>query len=151
MPIVKSVKANKIWKYYPTKEQLCGHLPPFLKTRYAGHCWRNKNEFISDILLWTSTHWYTNVDRPIKTTFTSSLSEKWFPSFLFSCETVYRRNITLVHLNKSVLIFNFPSFFFFNKIFSSTKKNSSDILKTNILYQANQKFLWIFSFFYLEY
>ena len=36
-----------------------GHLSPITKTiqvrrtRHAGHCWRSKNELISDVLLWT--------------------------------------------------------------------------------------------------
>ena len=41
--------------------QLYGHLPPIMKTiqvrwtRHAGHCWRSKDELISDVLLWTPT------------------------------------------------------------------------------------------------
>ena len=51
---------NKSWKQHPTKQQLYGHLPPFLKTiqirraKHVGHCSRNKGELISDVLLWTS-------------------------------------------------------------------------------------------------
>ena len=43
----------------PTRLQLYGHLPPITKTiqvrrtRHAGHCWRSKDELISDVLLWT--------------------------------------------------------------------------------------------------
>ena len=53
---------NKSWRQHPTKQQLDGHLPPILKTiqirrkRHAGHCWRNKGELKSDVLLWTSLH-----------------------------------------------------------------------------------------------
>ena len=53
---------NKSWRQHPTKEQLCGHLPPIMKTihvrqtRHVGHCWRSRDEFISDILLWTPSH-----------------------------------------------------------------------------------------------
>ena len=45
------------WKQYSTKQQLYGHLPPITKniqvrrTRHAGHCWRSRNELISDVLL----------------------------------------------------------------------------------------------------
>ena len=45
---------NKSWRQHPTKHQLYGHLPPITKTiqvrrtRYAGHCWRSKDELISD-------------------------------------------------------------------------------------------------------
>ena len=27
-----------------------------LKMRHAGHCWRSRDELISDVLLWTPTH-----------------------------------------------------------------------------------------------
>ena len=45
---------NKSWQQHPTR-----HLPPITKTiqarrtRHAGHCWRSKDEFRSDVLLWT--------------------------------------------------------------------------------------------------
>ena len=47
---------NKSWRQHRTKHQLYGHLPPITKTiqvrrtRHAGHCWRSKNELISDVL-----------------------------------------------------------------------------------------------------
>ena len=50
---------NKSWRQHPTKHQLYGHLPRFTKTiqvrrsRHAGHCWRSRDELISDVLLWT--------------------------------------------------------------------------------------------------
>ena len=50
---------NESWRQHPTKEQLCGHLPPITKTikvrrtRHEGHCSRSKDELISDIPLWT--------------------------------------------------------------------------------------------------
>ena len=49
---------NKSWKQHPTKQQLYRHQPPITKTikirrtRHAEHCWRSKDELISDILLW---------------------------------------------------------------------------------------------------
>ena len=54
---------NKSWRQHPTRHQLYGHLPPITKTiqarltRHAGHCWRNRDELISDILLWTPHIW----------------------------------------------------------------------------------------------
>ena len=51
---------NKSWRQHPTRLQLYGHLPPITKTiqvrrtRHAGHCWRSKDELISDVLLWTA-------------------------------------------------------------------------------------------------
>ena len=50
---------NKFWWQHPTKHQLYGHLPPITKTiqvrwtRHAGHCWKSRDELISDVLLWT--------------------------------------------------------------------------------------------------
>ena len=53
---------NKSWRQHPTRHQLYGHLPPITKTiqvrqtRYAGHCWRSRDELISNVLLWTPTY-----------------------------------------------------------------------------------------------
>ena len=53
---------HKSWRQHLTKQQLYGHLPPITKTiqvrqtRHAGHCWRSKDELISDVLLWTLSH-----------------------------------------------------------------------------------------------
>ena len=50
---------NKSWRQHPTKQQLYGHLPPVTKTikirriRHAEHCWRSRDELVSDVLLWT--------------------------------------------------------------------------------------------------
>ena len=50
---------NNFYSQHPTKQQLYGLLPPITKTikvrrtRHAGYCWRNRDELISDILLWT--------------------------------------------------------------------------------------------------
>ena len=50
---------NKSWRQHPTRHQLYGHLPPITKTiqvrrtRHVGHCWRNKDELIGDVLPWT--------------------------------------------------------------------------------------------------
>ena len=64
---------NKSLRKRPTKQQLYGHLPPITKTiqvrwtRHAGHCWRSKNELISDILLWTPSHGWAKVGQPART------------------------------------------------------------------------------------
>ena len=53
--------------------QLYGHLPPTTKTiqvrrtRHAGHCWRSKDELISDVLLWTPTYGQSKAGRPART------------------------------------------------------------------------------------
>ena len=64
---------NKSWQQHPTRHQLYGHLPPITKTiqvrrtRHAGHCWRSRDEFISDVLLWTPTYGRAKAGRPART------------------------------------------------------------------------------------
>ena len=64
---------NKSWRQHPTKQQLYGHLSPITKTiqvrwtRHAGHCWRRRDELISDILLWTPSHGLAKAGRPAGT------------------------------------------------------------------------------------
>ena len=71
----KMLKAilNKFWRQHPTRHQLYGHLPPITKTiqirrtRHAGHCWRSRDELISDVLLWTPTYGRAKAGRPDRT------------------------------------------------------------------------------------
>ena len=64
---------NKSWRQHPTKHQLDGRLPPISKTikvrrtRLAGHCWRSKDEIISELLLWTASHGRAKAGRPART------------------------------------------------------------------------------------
>ena len=64
---------NKSWRQHPTKYQLYGHLPPITKTiqvrrnRHVGHCWRSRDELISDVLLWTPTYGRAKAGRPART------------------------------------------------------------------------------------
>ena len=64
---------NKSWRQHPTKQQLYGQLPPITKTiqvrliRYEGHCWRSRDELISDILLWISSHGLVKAGRTART------------------------------------------------------------------------------------
>ena len=64
---------NKSWRQHPTRHQLYGHLPSHTKTiqvrgtRHAGHCWRSKDELISDVLLWTPTYGQAKAGRPART------------------------------------------------------------------------------------
>ena len=37
------------------------------RTRHAGHCWRSKDELISDVLLWTPIHGFASMGRPART------------------------------------------------------------------------------------
>ena len=58
---------------HPTRHQLYGHLAPITKTiqvrraRHAGHCWRSRDELISDVLLWTPTYGRAKSGRPART------------------------------------------------------------------------------------
>ena len=64
---------NKSWRHHPTRHQLYGHLPPITKTiqarrtRHAGHCWRSKDELISDLLLRTPAYGQAKAGRPART------------------------------------------------------------------------------------
>ena len=64
---------NKSWRQHPTRHQLYGYLPPITKTiqvrriRHAGHCWRSRDELISDVLLWTPTYGRAKAGRPART------------------------------------------------------------------------------------
>ena len=64
---------NNSWRQQPTKQQLYSHLPAITKTikvrriRHAGHCWRSKDELISDVLLWTPSHGRAKAERPART------------------------------------------------------------------------------------
>ena len=64
---------NKSWRQHPTRHQLYGHLPPIRKTiqvrrtRHSGHCWRSKDELISNVLLWTLTYGRTKAGRLART------------------------------------------------------------------------------------
>ena len=64
---------NKSWRQNPTRHQLYGHLPPITKTiqvrrtRHTRHCWRSRDELISDVLLWTPTYGRAKAGRPALT------------------------------------------------------------------------------------
>ena len=70
---------NKSWRQHPTRHQLYGHQPPFTKTiqvrrtRHAGHCWRSRDELISDVLLWTPHMAEQKLDNQHEHTFSNSV------------------------------------------------------------------------------
>ena len=61
---------NNSWKQHPTNDHLYGNIPKVSdiirewRTRFAGYCWRSKNELASD--LWIPKHGYSQVGRPCK-------------------------------------------------------------------------------------
>ena len=64
---------NKSWRQHPTRHQLYGYLPPITKTiqirrtRHGGHCWRSRDELMSDVLLWTPIYGRAKAGRPART------------------------------------------------------------------------------------
>ena len=67
------VALNKSWKDHPTNKELYGNIPKISisiqqqRMRFAGHCWRSKEELITDVLLWNPKHWKRSQGRPRKT------------------------------------------------------------------------------------
>ena len=74
---------NKSWRQHSTRHQLYGHLPPITKTiqvrrtRHAGHCWRSRDELISDVLLWTPACGQANAGRPARTYIQQLYEDTW--------------------------------------------------------------------------
>ena len=70
---MQRVILNKSRRQHPTKHQLYGHLPPITKTiqvrrtRHTEHCWRSRNELISDVLLWAPTYGRAKAGQPART------------------------------------------------------------------------------------
>ena len=64
---------SKFWRQHLRKQQQYGHQPPITKTiqvrrtRHAEHCWRSKDELISDIILWTPLHGRAQAGQPVRT------------------------------------------------------------------------------------
>ena len=64
---------EQILEAAPQKQQLYSHLPPIAKTiqvrrtKHAEHCWRCRDELISDILQWTPSHGWAKAGRPART------------------------------------------------------------------------------------
>ena len=56
-----------------TNREIYNNIPKIINSireqiiRFAGHCWRSKNELVSDVLLWTPKHGQRSRDRPAKT------------------------------------------------------------------------------------
>ena len=69
----KKLDGNYIRMLRAILNQLYGHLPPITKTiqvrrtRHAGHCWRSRDELISDVLQWTPTYGRAKAGRPVRT------------------------------------------------------------------------------------
>ena len=64
---------NKSWRQHPRDSNYTDTCPPsqklykFDEPDTQGHCWRSKDELISDVLLWTPAHGCAGVGRPART------------------------------------------------------------------------------------
>ena len=71
--------SNKSWRKHPTKQQLYGYLPPIMTTiqvrwaRHLGHCWRSRDELISDMVLSTPHLNEQRQDVQLEPTYNSSV------------------------------------------------------------------------------
>ena len=69
---ILQVLVNKYWRQHATKQRLYGHLLPISRpiqirrTGHAGHCWRSKDELISNVLLRTPSHERVKIGRPAR-------------------------------------------------------------------------------------
>ena len=70
--MLRAILSNSCGQH-PTKKQLYGLLPPITKTiqvrrtRHAGHCFRSRDELISDVLQWTPSHGRAKAGRIART------------------------------------------------------------------------------------
>ena len=71
---------NKIWQDHMSNNELYGNIQKISITikehrmRFSGHCWRSREEMISEVLLWEPTHGQRKPERPNKT-YTAQLRE----------------------------------------------------------------------------
>ena len=71
---------NVHWKTHPSNKCLYGNLSKISlvikdrRMRFAGHCYRSKEEVISELMLWKPTHGTVKPGRPFKT-YTKQLTE----------------------------------------------------------------------------
>ena len=74
---------NKSWRQHPTKHQLYSHLPPITKninvrqTRHAIHCWRSRDDLITDVLPWTPAQGRAKTGRPAWTYIQQLCEDTW--------------------------------------------------------------------------
>ena len=74
---------NKSWKQHPTKQQLFGHLWPIMKTiqirgtKHVKHCWRSKDELLSNVVQWIPPHGRAKVGRPARNYIQELCANTW--------------------------------------------------------------------------
>ena len=61
---------NRSWRDHPTNKELYGNTPPLSQSirrhrlRFAGHCWRSKQELAGDLVVWAPSHGRRSQGRP---------------------------------------------------------------------------------------
>ena len=74
---------NKFRRQHPTRHELYRHLHPITKTiqtrwtRHAEHCWRSRDELISDVFLWTPAYGQAKAGRSARTYIQQIGEETW--------------------------------------------------------------------------
>ena len=64
---------NRSWRDHPTNKELYANIPPISQSirlqrlRFAGHCWRNKEELAGKVLLWSPSNGRRSQGRPKRT------------------------------------------------------------------------------------
>ena len=65
---------NRTWKDHPTNKEIYANIPDIFTSirqriylRFSGHCWRNKRELASDIIIWQPIHGERKRGRPRRT------------------------------------------------------------------------------------
>ena len=64
---------NRSWKDHPSNKEIYSNIPDICTSirqqilRFSGHCWRNKCELASDIILWQPTKSERKIRRPRRT------------------------------------------------------------------------------------
>ena len=74
---------NKCCKQHSIKQQLCGHISPISQTievrriRHAELSSRSKNELISDVFPWTTSHRRASIEKLIYISFVRTQDVVW--------------------------------------------------------------------------
>ena len=67
-----------IYMWYIYRVRHLPHLYPCIYILHAGHCWRSKDELISDILPWTSSQGRTKAGRPARIYIQHLCADTWY-------------------------------------------------------------------------
>ena len=161
---------NKSWRQHPTRHQLYGHLPPITKiiqvrrTRHAGHCWRSRDELISDVLLWTPTYGRAKAGRPART-YIQQLCEDTgcSPEDLLEAmndREKWREKVRDIRVGGTtwwwwlLLLFNFQHFFRFltilHRVFTQDQRWRKRVIICILCVYAFCRLFWLIFFIHID-